>query len=60
MPVEDVHLVHLHKVQVLEENFLGEEMSGRVQQDAAVGEPGEVHDLRTVDEVLQGGMVFLD
>lgn len=52
MPVEDVHLVHLHKVQVLEENFLGEEMSGRVQQDAAVGEPGEVHDLRTVDEVL--------
>ena len=53
VPVEHVHLVHLHQVQVLQKHLLRDEVPGGVQQDAAVREPGEVHDLGSVDEVLK-------
>ena len=52
MPVKHVVLIHLHQVQVVFDDALGDVMSTGVNQDAPVGEPGRVHYLGPVDDVL--------
>ena len=52
MPVEHVILVHLHQVEVVPDDGLGDVVTRRVDQDSAVGEPRRVQDLRPVDQVL--------
>ena len=52
MPVEDIELVHLHQVEVVPDDGLGDVVTRRVDQDSAVGEPRRVQDLRPVDQVL--------
>ena len=54
MPVKNVVLVHLHQIQVVFDHTLGDVVSAGVHQDTAVGEPGGVHDLGPVDDVLDG------
>ena len=55
MPVEDVVLVHLHQVEVVPDDGLGDVVPAGVHQDAAVGEPRRVHDLGSVDDILNQG-----
>ena len=55
MPVEDVILVHLHQVEVVPDDGLGDVVPAGVHQDAAVGEPRSVHDLGSVDDILNQG-----
>ena len=55
MPVEDVVLVHLHQVEVVPDDGLGDVVPAGVHQDAAVGEPRSVHDLGSVDDILNQG-----
>ena len=52
VPVKHVVFVHLHQVQVVFDDALGDVMSAGVNQDTTVGEPGRVHDLGAVDDVL--------
>ena len=59
MPVEDVELVHLHEVDVVPENRLGNVVPAGVQQDAPVGEPGGVEDLSSIDKELKKSIVLL-
>ena len=53
MPVEHVELVHLHQVEVVQDDALGEEVARRVEHHAAVGETGVVEDLGAVQLVLK-------
>ena len=55
MPVKHVVFVHLHQVQVVFDDALGDVMPAGVNQDAAVGEPRRVHDLGSVDDILNRG-----
>lgn len=52
MPVEHIELVHLHEVEVVPDDGLGDVVPRRVYQDTAVGEPGRVQDLGPVNQVL--------
>ena len=51
--MKDVHLVDLHQVEVLNQNFLGKKVAGRVQKNSAIRKPGKVHHLCSIDEVLR-------
>ena len=52
MPVKHVVLVHLHQVQVVLDDALGNVMAACVNQNTTVGEPRRVHDLSPIDNVL--------
>ena len=54
MPVKHVVLVHLHQIQVVFDDTLGDVVAAGVDQDTAVGEPRGVHDLSPVNDVLDG------
>ena len=54
MPVEHIQLVHLHQVQVVLDDVLGDEVPAGVEEDTAVGEPGAVPDLGQVEEQQLG------
>ncbi len=51
--MQDVHLVHLHEVEGVEEDALGKEVPARVDHDAAVREARVVQDLGAVHLVLK-------
>ena len=53
MPVEDVVLVHLHQVQIVLDDRLGDVMSTCVYQDASVGESWGIHDLCSINDILK-------
>ena len=52
MPVEDVVLVHLHQIQIVFDDRLGDVMPAGVYQDASMGESGGIHDLCSVHNIL--------
>ena len=52
VPVEDIELVHLHQVEVVPYDGLGDVVTRRVDQDSAVGEPRRVPNSRPLDQVL--------
>ena len=51
--MEDVVLVHLHQVQIVFDDRLGDVMSTCVYQDASVGESWGIHDLCSIDNILE-------
>ncbi len=53
--MEDVHLVHLHEVQGLDDGGLGQEVPGGVDHEAAEGKARLVGHEGGVDPVLVGG-----
>ena len=53
MPVEDIVLVHLHQVQIVFDDRLGDVMSTCIYQDASVGESWGIHDLCSINNILE-------
>ena len=53
MPVQDVHLVHLHEIEVVKDDALRNEVSGRVDHHAAPREAGVVQHLARLHLVLE-------
>ena len=53
MPVEDIKLAHLHEVQVISQDRLGDVVATGVHQDSPVSEAGRVVDVGFFHEVLK-------
>ena len=52
VPVENVELVHLHEVKVVQQDFFGQKVPGRVHHDPPVGVPRLIFDVGRVYQVL--------
>ena len=58
VPVKDVHLIHLHQVEVCYQDLLWEEMSGRIQHDTTVTESRKIHYLSRINDILRANSIY--
>ena len=53
MPMKDIHLVHLHQIEIVEKDSFREEVARRVNEYSTMREARAVENLCAVDLILQ-------